>query len=88
MSGIENIKTTVNKIVADGEKKDDGLKSLEDKMSDIKEILNQTLPTLHFAKECIKVCGGSDKLLKDLLTYKKNEMIIAQLKASYAKEGE
>ena len=50
-------------------------------MSDIKEILNQTIPTLDFAKDCIKVCRGIDKLLMDLLTYKK-EAIKAQQKPS------
>ena len=50
---IDNIKATIAKLVAEKKEKKVGINNLEEKVNDIKEILNPVIPTLGFAKECI-----------------------------------
>ena len=64
---IDSIKTTVDKIVNDGEKKDEGLKKLELAIHGIEKMLSETIPTLKFAKECIEECGGKEVMLNNLM---------------------
>ena len=72
---LNNIKTMVTKISEERREEKEGINNLEDKVSEIKELLNPLIPTLGFAKECIEVAGGSNKLLDDLRAYKREEML-------------
>ena len=61
---IDGIKSTVDKIVTDGEKKYEGLKKLEVKINGIEKILGETIPTLKFAKDCIEECIGRAVIMR------------------------
>ena len=73
---INNIRTTVTKIAEERKEENEGINNLEDKVSEIKELLNPLIPTLGFAKECIEVAGGDKKLLDDLRAFKREEMLL------------
>ena len=73
---INNIRTIVTKISEERKEEKEGINNLEDKVSEIKELLNPLIPTLGFAKECIEVAGGDKKLLDDLRAYKREEMLL------------
>ena len=64
---IDGIKSTVDKIVTDREKKYEGLKKLEVKINGIEKILGETIPTLKFAKDCIKEWGGRAVIMDNLM---------------------
>ena len=63
---IDSIKETVDKIVKDGERKAIGLNNLEVSIHRIGKVLNDAIPTLEFAKECIEELGGKENMLFNL----------------------
>merc|ERR1711989_86742 len=72
---LNNIKTMVTKISEERREEKEGINNLEGKVSEIKELLNPLIPTLGFAKECIEVVGGSNKLLDYLRAFRREEML-------------
>ena len=63
---INIIKEIVDKIVKDGKDKAIGLNNLEVSIHRIGEMLNDAIPTLEFAKECIEELGGKENMLYNL----------------------
>ena len=63
---IDSIKETVDKIVKDGESKAIGLNNLEVSIHRIGKMLNDAIPTLEFAKECIEELGGKENMLYNI----------------------
>merc|ERR1712240_562462 len=85
---INNISTTVSKLVAEKKEEERGINNLERKVNEIKELLNPLIPTLGFAKECIEIVGGDKKILDGLRAYRNHEMLKEMVMRMRSLEGE